>query len=326
MMKLPRRRFLHLVAGAAVLPALTRAGLAQGYPARPVSIVVGFPAGSAADILARLFGNWLSERLGQPFIVENRPGAGSSTATEAVVRAAPDGYTLLMITGSNAVNATFYDKLSYNFIRDIAPVTQVTRGPLVMAVNPSVPAQNVAEFIAYAKANPGKLNMASGGNGGTTHVVGELFKVMSGVDIRHVPYRGSSPALADLLAGNAHVMFDLIPPLMEPIKTGKLRLLAVTTTERSDILPTAPPLSDFVPEYDAAFWGGIGVPKGTPSEIIDKLNSEIRSALRDRTIMMRIADVGYGAFAGSPADFGRFIAAETEKWAKVVKVAGLRPD
>jgi len=324
-MTLRRRRFLQLTAGAAAL-ALPRFAIAQAYPTRPVRIVVGFPAGSAADILARLFGNWLAERLGQPFVIENRPGAGSNIATETVVRAPPDGYTLLMVTGSNAVNATLYDRLGYNFIQDIAPVAQVTRGALVMVVNPSVPAQNVAEFIAYAKANPDKLNMASAGNGGTTHVVGELFKVMSGVDMRHVPYRGSASALADLLAGKAHVMFDLIPALIEPIKTGKLRPLSVTTMQRSDLLPSAPPLSDFVAGYDAAFWGGVGVPKGTSSEIIDKLNTEIRSALLDRTITMRISDVGYTAFAGSPAEFGGFIAAETEKWAKVVTVAGLKPD
>jgi tripartite-type tricarboxylate transporter receptor subunit TctC len=324
--KLPRRTFLHLAAGAAVLPAVSWSALAQAYPSRPVSIIVGFPVGSAADILARLLGQRLSERLGQPFIIENRAGAGSNVATEAVVRAAPDGYTLLMVTGSNAVNATLYDKLSYNFIQDIAPVVRITRGPLVMVVNPSVPTQSVAEFIAYAQANPGKLNMASSGNGGTTHVVGELLKIIAGVDIRHVPYRGSSPALADLLVGKAHVMFDLVPPLMEPIKTGKLRALAVTTEQRSDALPDTPSLSDFVPGYEAAFWGGIGAPKETPVEIINELNTEINAALLDPAITKRVADVGYTAFASSPADFGKFIATETEKWAKVVKAAGLNPD
>ncbi len=325
-MKFPRRKFLHLAAGALAVPVSPRIATAQTYPMRSVRIIVGFPVGSAADILARLFGQWLSERLRQPFVIENRPGAGSNIATEAVVSAAPNGYTLLMVTGSNAVNATLYDKLNYNFIRDIAPVVRATRGPLVMVVNSSVPAETVPEFIAYAKANPGRLNMASAGNGGTTHVVGELFKVMTGVDMRHVPYRGSPPALAALLGGNAQVMFDLIPPLIEPIKTGKLRALAVTTAQRSGTLPSVPPLSDFVPGYEAAFWGGIGVPKDTPAEIIDKLNREISTALLDPTIKARIADVGYVAFASSPADFGKFIVEETERWGDVILAAGIKPE
>ncbi len=325
-MKFPRRKFLHLAAGALAVPVSPRIATAQTYPMRSVRIIVGFPVGSAADILARLFGQWLSERLRQPFVIENRPGAGSNIATEAVVSAAPNGYTLLMVTGSNAVNATLYDKLNYNFIRDIAPVVRATRGPLVMVVNSSVPAETVPEFIAYAKANPGRLNMASAGNGGTTHVVGELFKVMTGVDMRHVPYRGSPPARAALLGGNAQVMFDLIPPLIEPIKTGKLRALAVTTAQRSGTLPSVPPLSDFVPGYEAAFWGGIGVPKDTPAEIIDKLNREISTALLDPTIKARIADVGYVAFASSPADFGKFIVEETERWGDVILAAGIKPE
>ncbi len=325
-MKFPRRKFLHLAAGALAVPVSPRIATAQTYPMRSVRIIVGFPVGSAADILARLFGQWLSERLRQPFVIENRPGAGSNIATEAVVSAAPNGYTLLMVTGSNAVNATLYDKLNYNFIRDIAPVVRATRGPLVMVVDSSVPAETVPEFIAYAKANPGRLNMASAGNGGTTHVVGELFKVMTGVDMRHVPYRGSPPALAALLGGNAQVMFDLIPPLIEPIKTGKLRAPAVTTAQRSGTLPSVPPLSDFVPGYEAAFWGGIGVPKDTPAEIIDKLNREISTALLDPTIKARIADVGYVAFASSPADFGKFIVEETERWGDVILAAGIKPE
>jgi tripartite-type tricarboxylate transporter receptor subunit TctC len=326
MMKLPRRQFLHLAAGASALPTMSRIARAQTYPTRPVQIIVGFSSGSAADILARLFGQKLSERLGQPFTVQNRPGAGSNIATEAVVRAPPDGHTLLMVTGSNAVNATLYKNLNYSFTRDIAPVVRVTRGSLVMVVHPSVPANTLPEFIAYAQANPGKINMASGGTGGTTHMVGELFKIMTGVDMRHMPYRGSSPALTDLLGGKMQVMFDLIPPLIDPIKNGKLRALVVTAASRSEILPEVPTVGDFVPGYEATFWGGIAAPKDTPAEIIDKLNLEITEALTDPEIKARIASVGYTVSASSPATFGRFVAEETEKWAKVIRAANIKPE
>jgi tripartite-type tricarboxylate transporter receptor subunit TctC len=326
-MKLPhRRQFLHLAAGAATLPPAPYVARAQAYPSRPVHVIVGFPAGSAADILARLFGQWLSERLGPPFIVEIQPGAGGNIATEAVVRASPDGHTLLMVTGSNAVNATLYANLNYNFIRDIAPVIRVTRGPLLMAVNSSFPANTVPEFVSYAKANPGKINMASAGSGGTTHLVGELFKLMAGIDMVHVPYRGSTPALADLLVGKVQVMFDLAPVLVEPIKTGKLRPLAITIATRSQALPEIPAMSDFVPGFEAAFWGGVGAPKDTSTEIINKLNQEISAALVDPRIRARIADAGYIPFESSPADFGAFIADETEKWGKVIRAANIKPE
>jgi tripartite-type tricarboxylate transporter receptor subunit TctC len=323
-MRPSRRNFLHLAAGAAALPLAPYVARVQAYPSRPVRVIVGFPAGSAADVLARLFGQWLSERLGHPFIVEIRPGAGSNVATEAVVRAPPDGHTLLMVTGSNAVNATLYESLNYNFICDIAPVIRVTRGPLLMAVNSSFPTKTVPEFVNYAKTNPGKINMASAGSGGTAHLVGELFKQMTTTDIVHVPYRGSTAALADLLVGKVQVMFDLAPVLVEPIKTGKLRPLAITTATRSQALPDIPPMSDFVPGFEAAFWGGIGAPKDTSTEIINELNQEISAALVDPNIRGRIADVGYTPFESSPADFGAFIVAETEKWGKVVTFAGLK--
>jgi tripartite-type tricarboxylate transporter receptor subunit TctC len=325
-MKFPRRHFLRLAAGCAALPVVSRIAQAQAYPTRPARILVGFPPSSAADILARVLGQGLSERLGQPFVVETQPGAGSNIATEAVVRAHPDGYTLLMVTGSNAVNATLYDKLNFNFIRDIAPVARVSRGALIMVVNPSVPATTVPEFIAYAKANAGRIKMASGGNGGTTHVVGELFKVMTGVDMRHVPYRGSPAALVGVIEGQAHVMFDLVPPLIESVKSGKLRVLAVSAAQRLEVLPDVPTVGDFVPGYEATFWGGIGVPTDTPAEIIDQLSQEINAVLADPTVKARIADVGYTVFASSPGDFGKFIAAETEKWAKIVKLANIRAE
>jgi tripartite-type tricarboxylate transporter receptor subunit TctC len=323
-MRVRRRQLLHLAVGAATLPVASRIARAQAYPSRPVRILVGFPPSSAADILARVLGQRLSDRLGQPFVVETRPGAGSNIATEAVVRAPPDGYTLLMVTGSNAVNATLYDKL--NFIRDIAPVARVSRGVLIMVVNPSVPAITVPEFVAYAKANPGKIKMASGGNGGTTHVIGELFKVMTGVDMHHVPYRGSPAAHAGVIDGQAHVTFDLVPPLIESVKAGKLRVLAVSAAQRLEVVPDLPTVGDFVPGYEATFWGGIGAPRDTPAEIIDKLSQEINAALADATVEARIADVGYTVFASSPGDFGKFIAAETEKWAEVVKLANIKAE
>jgi tripartite-type tricarboxylate transporter receptor subunit TctC len=323
--KLARRQFLHLAAGATALPAVSRIAWAQTYPARPVRIVVGLTAGSASDIVARLVGQWLSERLGQQFIVENRPGAGTNIAAEAVVRAAPDGYTLLLTASPNAINASLYDKLNFNFIRDIAPVAAISREPNVVLVNPSVPTRTVPEFIAYAKANPGRLNMASAGNGTTSHLAGELFKMMTGVNMLHVPYRGGT-ALTDLLAGQVQVFF---PPMVVPIaqvKAGKLRALAVTTATRSEALPDVPTVGEFVPGYEASVWFGLGAPNGTPAEIIDKLNQETSAALADPKIKGRLAESGGKALAGSPADFGKFIADETEKWGKVVRAANIKAE
>ena len=322
-MKLPRRRFLHLAAGATALPAVSRVAWAQSYPTRPVHIVVGFPAGQTADISARLIGQWLSERLGQPFVIDNRPGASSTVATELVVRAPPDGYTLLYVVASNFINATFYKKLPYNFIRDIDPVASTARTPLVMEVNPLVPVKTVPEFIAYAKANPDKLNMASAGNGNSTHMAGELFKMMTGVEMIHVPYRGSAPALIDLLGGQVQVMFDVMASSIEHIRAGKLRALAVTT--RSEALPDVPTVGEFVPGYEASAVGGVGVPKGTAAGIVGKLNVEINAALADPIIKSRFVELGGTPLPGSPADFGKLIAKETEKWAKVIKFANIKP-
>jgi tripartite-type tricarboxylate transporter receptor subunit TctC len=324
-MKLPhRRQFLHLAAGAAALPAVSSNARAQIYPTRPVRLIVGFPAGGAADLFARLIGQVLSERLGQPFIIENRPGAGSNVATEAVVRAPPDGYTLLQIASVNAWNATLYDHLSFNFIRDIAPVASIYRGGAVLVVHPSFPTKSVPELIAYARANPGKINMASGGVGTPQHVYGELFKMMTGVDMLHVPYRGGGPALTDLLAGQVQVMFDTLSTSIEHIRAGKLRALAVTSATRLEVLPDIPTVGDFVPGYEGTGWQGVGAPRNTPAEIIDKLNKEINAGLADRRMEARIADFGYTVFTSSPADFGTFIAAYTEKWAKVIKFAGAK--
>ena len=325
-MRLPRRQFLHLAAGGLALPALSSTAWAQPYPARPVRLVVGFAAGNSADILARLFGQWLSERLGQPFVIDNRPGAGSNIATEAVVRAPPDGYTLLSVGPPAAINATLYDKLNYNFMRDIAPVAGLMRVPNVIALNPAVPAQTVLEFIAYANANPGKVNMSSGGNGTSSHVSGELFKMMAGVDIVHVPYRGAASALTDLLGGQVQVMFPALAGAIAYIKAGRLRALAVTTATRSEALPEIPTVGDFVPGYEASTWFGIGAPTSTPREIVDKLNNEINAALGDARVKARLAELGGTGLALSPADFGRLIADETEKWAKMVKFSGARPD
>jgi tripartite-type tricarboxylate transporter receptor subunit TctC len=315
-----------LAAGAAALPAASRIARAQAYPTRPVRIIVGQAAGSGSDIAARLLGQRLSERLGQPFVVENRPGAGGNIATEAVVRALPDGYTLLLAVAANAINATLYDKLNYNFIRDIAPVAGIFRVPQVMEVNPSIPAKTVPEFIAFAKANPGKVNMASAGIGSVHHVAGELFKFMTGIDMIHVPYRGTTPALTDLLAGQAQVMFDVTPSSTPHIKAGRLRALAVTTATRADVLPEVPVMGDFVPGYEASAWLGFGAPKDTPAAIIDVLNSEVNAGLADPMIKARFADLGATVLPGSPADFGKLIADETEKWAKVVKFAGIKAD
>jgi tripartite-type tricarboxylate transporter receptor subunit TctC len=325
-MKLARRNFLQLAAGAAALPAVSRIARAQSYPTRPVRIMVGFAAGGATDIVARIMGQWLSERLGQQFVVENRPGAGTNIATEAVVNAAPDGHTLLMVSPTNAVNATLYDRLSYNFIRDIAPVAGVTRVANVMVVNPSFPAKTVPEFIAYAKANPGRINMASGGTGSSNQMSGELFKMLAGVDLVHVPYRGAGPPLPDLISGQVQVMFVAITSSIEYIKAGRLRALGVTTTTRSEALPDVPTIADFVPGYEDSNWWGFGTPKATPAPIVDKLNQETNAALADSRIKARLAELGGMVLAGSPADFSKLIAAETEKWAKVIKFAGIKPD
>ena len=325
-MKLPRRNFLHLAAGAAALPAVSRLAWAQAYPTRPVRIIVGAAPSGSFDIMARLIGQRLSEQLGQPFVIDNRADAVGNIATEAVVRSPADGYTLLLVGAPHAINATLYDKLNFNFIRDIAPVAGIDREPLVMAVNPSVPARTVPEFIAYAKANPGKISMASAGNGTPSHVSGELFKMMAGVNMVHVPYRGGGPALVDLLGGQVQVMLASMSSSIEYVRTGKLRALAVTTATRSDALPQVSTVSDFVPGFEATLWTGIGAPKNTPADIVDKLNREINAGLADPTIKARLADLGGTPLVGSPADFGKLIADETEKWAKVVKFAGIKAD
>jgi len=321
-----RREFIALIGCAVALPGVSRIAAAQAYPTRPVRLVVGFPPGGAADITARLIGQWLSERLGQPFVIENRPGAGSNIATEAVVRATADGYALLLAFTGNAVNATLYDKLSYNFVDDIAPVASIDRVALVMEVNPAVPARTVPEFIAYAKANPSKISYATGGVGTTSHLSAELLKMMAGIDILHVPYRGAAPALTDLLSGRVQVLFDPMSSSIEYIKAGRLRPLAVTTRERSAALPDVPTVGDFVPGYEASVWFGLGAPKNTPAEIVGKLNQEINAALADPKMKARIADLGGSVLPGSAADFGKLIAEETEKWAKVVKFSGAKPD
>jgi len=326
-MKLPRRKFLHLAGGAAALPFASHVARAQAYPSRPVRIVVGFPPGSATDIVARLMGQWLAERLGRPFIVENRPGAGGNIGTEVVVRAAPDGYTLLLAGPPNAINATLYNNLNFNFIRDIAPVAGiVTNIPLIMEINPSFPVKTASEFIAYAKDNPGRINMASAGNGSVGHVAGELFKMTAGVNLIHVPYRGAAPALTDLLGGQVQVIFDPMPSSIEFVRTGKLRALAVTTTTRSDALPEVPAIRDFMPGYEAGGFLGVGAPKNTPAEIVSKLNKEINTALADAKFKVRLTDMGGTVFAGSPADFGRLFADETEKWGKVIRAANIKPE
>jgi tripartite-type tricarboxylate transporter receptor subunit TctC len=323
-MKLPRRNFLHLAAGAAALPAVSRFAWAQAYPARPVRLIVPIAPAGASDILARLMGQWLSERLGQPFVIDNRPGGGGNIGTEAVVRAPADGYTLLLAGSFNAVNATLYDQLNFNFIRDIAPVAGVIRGPYVMVVNPSVPAKSVPEFIAYAKASPRKLNMASAGTATGSHISGELFKMMAGVDMVHVPYRGGGPALTDLLGGQVQVFFVTTVASIEYIRAGRLRALAVTTATRSDALPDIPTVGEFVPNYEASNWFGVGAPKATPAETVDKLNREINAALADPKMKARLADLGGTVLPGSPAEFGKLIADEIEKWGKVIKFAGIQ--
>ena len=325
-MKLPRRTFLQLAAGAAVLPAMSRIAGGQAYPTRPVRIVVPFPAGGNTDLFARLMGQWLSQRLSQPFVIENRPGAGTNLGTEAVVRAAPDGYTLLMATPASTINAMLYDKLSLNFVRDIAPVGAVVRTPFVMAVHPSVPGKTVSEFITHARTNPGKLSMASSGIGSSPHAIGELFKMMAGVAMVHVPYRGAGPALTDLIAGQVHIYFTALPEAIEYIRADKLRALAVTTTARSEVLSDIPTLSEALPGFEASFWVGFGAPKDTPTEIIDRLNKEINAGLADSKIKARLEDLGGTVLTGAPADFGKLIADETEKWSKVIKFANIKPE
>jgi tripartite-type tricarboxylate transporter receptor subunit TctC len=324
-MKPTRRQFLHLAAGAGAVPAISRIAWAQAYPARPVRIIVGYPSGGSNDILARLIAQWLSERMGQQFVIENRPGAGSNIATEAVVRADPDGYTLLMVSAANMSNSALYDKLSYNFIRDIAPVAGIMRVPLVMEVNPSIPAKTVPEFIAYAKANPGKINFASGGIGTSIHLSGELFKMMTGIDMQHVPYRGNGPALTDLLGGQVQIMFDTMPAAIGYVRAGQLRALAVTTAMRSEALPDIPTVGEYVPGYEASSLYGVAAPSNTPADIVDKLNREINAALADPAMKTRLADLGGLVLPGSPADFGKLIAVETDKWAKVIRTGNIKP-
>jgi tripartite-type tricarboxylate transporter receptor subunit TctC len=325
-MKLPRRSFLHLAVGAAALPTVSRVAWAQAYPARPVRIIVGFAPGGATDIMARLMGQSLSERLGQQFVIENRPGAASNVGTEAVVNAAPDGYTLLVVTSVNAINATLYEKLNFNLIRDVAPVASTHREPFVMEVNPSVPVKTVAEFIAHAKVNPGKINMASAGIGSGNHISGELFKMMTGVNLVHVPYRGGGPALVDLLGGQVQVMFATMSSSIEYVRAGKLRALAVTTATRSPVLPDIPTVAEFVPGYESSFWTGVGAPRNTPADIVEKLNKEINVALAEPKMIARLADLGGTPLVGSPADFGWLIADDTEKWGKVVRAANIKLD
>jgi tripartite-type tricarboxylate transporter receptor subunit TctC len=325
-MKLPRRQLLHLGANVALLAAFSRVARGQAYPSRPVRIVVGFAPGGAFDITARLIGQWLSERLGQPFIIENRPGSGGNIAMEAVARAPADGHTLLLVGVPNAINATLYQKPNFNLIRDIAPVAGIDREPQVMVVNPSIPTKTVPEFIAYAKARPGKISMASQGIGGSGHLTGELFQMMAGVNVVHVPYRGAGPALADLLGGQVEFMFAAAPSAIEYVKTGKLRALAVTTMARSQALADVPTVAEFLPGFEASSWYGVGAPKATPAEIVDKLNKEITAGLADPKIKARFADLGGTPLVGSPADFGKLIAEDTEKWGKVIRSANIKAE
>src|SRR5262252_8313739 len=323
-MKLPRRQFLHLAAGAAALLAVSRVARAQAYPSRPIRLLVGFSAGGTTDIAARLIAQWLTERLGQPVVVENRPGASANLAAEAVVRSPPDGYTLLAVTGSNTVNATFFDKLSFSIVGDIAMISGIVRSPLVLEVLPSLAANSVPELIALAKANPGKITLASFGTGSTSHVAGELFKLTAGVSMQHVPYRGSAPLVTDLLAGQVQSAFDNLPASIEHIRSGKLRALAVGTETRSDQLPNVPTLGESLPGFEAS--DGVGAPKATAAEIVEKLNKEINAGLADPKMKTRLADLGGTVLAGSSADFGKLIAEETEKWGKVIRAAHLKPE
>jgi tripartite-type tricarboxylate transporter receptor subunit TctC len=324
-MNLIRREFLQLAGAVAAATAAPSMAWAQTYPTRPVRIIVGYAAGGSNDVVARLTGRWLSERLGRPFVIENRPGAGTNTATETVIKAAPDGYTLLVVNPANAVNATLYERLDFVFLRDIAPVAGIIRQPLVLLLNPSVPAKTVPELIAYVKANPGRINMASGGNGSINHVAGELFKMMAGVDLVHVPYRGAGPALTDLLGGQVDLLFGGMASSVEHARGGKLRALAVTTAARSEALPDTPAVSEFVPGYEASDWIGLGAPKSTSAEVVETLNKNISSVLADAEFKARVAELGGTVTPGTPANFGKLIAAETEKWATVVKFAGIKP-
>jgi tripartite-type tricarboxylate transporter receptor subunit TctC len=325
-MTLARRQFLRLAAGAAALPVVSSAARAQAYPSRPLRMIIGYPPGGSADITARLTGQWLTDRLGQPVVIENKPGAATNLATEAVVRAAPDGYTMLLAAPANAINASLYDKLNFDFLRDTTPVAGIIRFPNVVVVNPSLPIKSIPDLIAYAKANPGKLNMASSGNGSTIHMSGELFKMITGINMVHVPYRGGAPALTDLIAGQVHVMFDNVPTSAEHVKAGRLRGLAVTSTERSKVLPDLPTVADFLPGYEASAWYGLSMPKGVPPEAVDRVNKAVNDILTDPVAQARFAELGASLLPGSPADWGKLLAEETEKWAKVVKFAGAKPD
>ena len=325
-LKISRQRFLKLIASAVALPTFAGIATGQNYPSRPIHIIVGFPPGGAADVTARLIGQWLSERLGQPFIIENRPGAGTNIGTEAVAKSPADGYTLLLVSVANTVNASLYESLNFDFIRDITPVAGLVRGPLVMEVNPSVPATTVPEFIAYAKANPGMINIASAGIGTPGHMASELFQLLTDLDLLDVPYRGGAPALTDLLAGQVHVMFDNLPTSLEYIRAGKLRALAVSTITRSDTLPDLPTVSEFVPGYEVSSWFGIGAPRNTPRQVVDKLNAEINAGLTAPKLKAQLMDLGSSPLIGSPADFGSLIVKETEKWRKVIRAAKIKPE
>ena len=325
-MRLCRRRLLHLAAGAAALPAVSRIAWAQAYPTRPVRIIVGFPPGGGTDVLARIIGQRLSERLGQPVVIENRPGAGSIIGTESVVRASPDGYTLLMVGNFSAINATLYGKLNYNFIRDIVPVATISRAPNMIVVPPSFPAKTIAEFISYAKANPGRITMASSGNGTSDHMAGELFKMTAGIDLVHVPYRGAAPALTDLLGGQVQVMFAALPPAIGYVRAGNLRALAVTTAARSDGLPDMPAIGEFLPGYEVSTWFGIGAPKRTPAQIVERLNKETNAAIADPKLKARLVDLGGEPLSMTSGEFAKFIVEETEKWAKVIRAANIKAE
>jgi len=325
-MKLPRRKFLHLAAGAAALPVVSRIAWAQAYPTRPVRIISPFGTAGANDLVARLIGQWLSERLGQPFIIENLSGAGTNIGTEAVAKSPADGYTLLLVSVANTVNASLYESLNFDFIRDITPVAGLVRGPLVMEVNPSVPATTVPEFIAYAKANPGMINIASAGIGTPGHMASELFQLLTGLDLLDVPYRGGAPALTDLLAGHVQVIFDNLPTSLEYIRAGKLRPLAVSTATRSDTLPDLPTVSEFVPGYEVSSWFGIGAPRNTPTQVVDKLNAEINAGLATPKLKAHLTDLGETPLTGSPTAFGKLIVEETEKWGKVIRAAKIKPE